>query len=245
MKIVSTIEARMASSRLYGKTLAEIVGKPMLELLIKRLKRATRLDEIVVATTINPEDETITELAERLGVRWFRGSSEDVLGRVLQAAMSCQADTIVEITGDCPLIDPVEVDKVVAKYLEGNYDYVANCLKRTFPRGLDTQVFSVDILEEVSQLTQDPADREHVSLYIYEHPERYRLFNIEAPPELTRPELRLCVDTAEDLRLVREIYASLYPNKPEFSTLDVMNLINANPALSLINAGVQQRRPRG
>jgi spore coat polysaccharide biosynthesis protein SpsF len=247
MRIVSTIEARMASTRLPGKTMRKILGRPMLELLIERLKRARKVDEIVVATTVNPEDEVIIKLAERVGVKWFRGSSEDVLDRVLRAAKAHKGDVIVEMTGDCPLLDPEIVDTMVTKFLagKGKYDYVANIIKRTYPRGLDTQVFPVAVLEEVSHLTQDPADRENVSLYIYEHPEKYRLLNVEAPPELARPDLRLTVDTEEDLRLTREIYSALFPGKPAFTTLDVIKLIDANPALAMVNVHVQQKRIRG
>ena len=161
--------------------------------------------------------------------------------------LNFKADVIVEMTGDCPLLDPEIVDMMVAKFLagKGKYDYVANFIKRTYPRGLDTQVFPVAVLQDVSRITQDPADRENVSLYIYEHPERYRLLNVEAPPEIARPDLRLCVDTEEDLRLITEIYSFLYHRKPDFLTIDVLNLIDENPALSLINAGVKQRQPRG
>ncbi len=247
MKIVSTIEARMASTRLPGKIMKEILGRPMLELLIERLKRAKKVDEIIVATTVNPEDEVVTRLAERVGVKWFRGSSEDVLDRVLQAAKFCKADVIVEMTGDCPLLDPEIVDMMVSKFLagKGKYDYVANVIKRTYPRGLDTQVFPVAVLQEVSRMTQDPADRENVSLYIYEHPEKYRLLNVEAPPEIARPDLRLTVDTEDDLRLVREIFATIYPKKQNFTSLDVIKLIDANPALKMVNVHIQQKKIRG
>jgi spore coat polysaccharide biosynthesis protein SpsF len=247
MKIVATIEARMASTRFPGKTMKEILDRPMLELLIERLKRSKKIDEIIVATTVNPEDEVITRLAEQVGVKWYCGSSEDVLDRVLKAAKTFDADIIVEMTGDCPLLDPELIDLMVEKYLagKGKYHYVANVIKRTYPRGLDTQVFPVTVLEEVSEITQDPADRENVSLYIYEHPEKYRLLNVEAPPELARPDLRLTVDTEEDLGLIREIYSALYPGNPAFNTLDVIKLINDNPTLRQINIHVQQKKIRG
>ena len=247
MKIVSTIEARMASSRLPGKTMKEVLGRPMLERLIERLKRAKTVDDIIVATTVNPEDEVIARLAKNIGIKYFRGSSEDVLDRVLKAAQAHQADVIVEMTGDCPLLDPEIVDLLVSKFLagKGKYDYVANVIKRTFPRGLDTQVFLVSVLEEVSRITQDPDDRENVSLYIYEHPEKYRLLNVEAPPEIGRPDLRLTVDTEDDLKLIREIYAALYPKNPAFTTLDVIKLIEANPSLKMININIQQKKIRG
>lgn len=244
MKILSTIEARMASTRLPGKTMREIVGKPMLELLIERLKRTKRIDEIVVATTTEPEDKLIAELAERIGVKCFRGSSEDVLDRVLRAAKTYQGDIIVEMTGDCPLLDPVLVDRIINIYLENTYDYISNTIKRTYPRGLDTQVFSVNVLDEVSKLTNDPADRENVSLYIYEHPERYRVYNVEAPPEYRHPGYRWTVDSKEDFQFVKEVYENLYYKNPDFLTEDVMKLLKEKPDLCRINAHIKQKPVR-
>ncbi len=244
MKIVSTIEARMGSTRLPGKTMKEIVGKSMLELLIERLKRTKRIEEIVIATTTEPEDRVIAELAERIGVKCFRGSSEDVLGRVLKATKTYQGDIIVEMTGDCPLLDPVLVDRIINIYLENTYDYVSNTIKRTYPRGLDTQVFSVNVLDEVSKLTNDPADRENVSLYIYEHPERYRLYNVEAPPEYRHPGYRWTVDTKEDFQFIEEVYENLYHKNPGFLAEDVIKLLKEKPHLCDINAHIKQKPVR-
>ena len=244
MRIVSTIEARMSSTRFPGKTMREIVGKPMLELLIERLKRARKVDEIVVATTTEPEDKVITELAERIGVKWFRGSAGDVLDRVLQAAKFYRADIIVEMTGDNPLLDPALVDEAINIYLNGSYDYVSNAIKETYPDGLNVQVFSVKVLDEVARLTNDPADRENVSLYIYEHPDKYQLYNIEAPPEYYHPEYRWTVDTEEDLQLMKAIYESLYYENPNFSTKDIMELLKQKPDLCKINTHIKQKPVR-
>jgi len=244
MRIVSTVEARMGSTRLPGKTLAPIMGRPMLDLLIERLSQSKQIDQIVVATTTESEDDRIEKLCRDLQVGCFRGSSEDVLDRVLRAAREFGASLIVEMTGDCPLLDPAVVEQVISLFLSGDYDYVSNIRERTYPRGLDTQVFSTVVLAEVSEITQDPADRENVSLYIYEHPERYRLGNLVAPQEIRRPDLRLTVDTTEDLALVREIYERLYPRKPDFSTRDVVELLNAHPELVTTNAHVRQKLVR-
>ncbi|TWT40405.1 3-deoxy-manno-octulosonate cytidylyltransferase [Phycisphaerae bacterium RAS1] len=244
MKIVATIEARMGSSRLPGKSLTPILGRPMLELLIERLRRSRRVQQVVVATTTAPEDAVIQGLAQKLEVGCFRGSSDDVLDRVLQAATRHKADLIVEITGDCPLIDPQIVDQVVETFLRGEYDYVSNTLQRTYPRGLDTQVFPTRVLAEVAALTQDPADREHVSLYIYEHPERYRLGNVAAPAELHNPDMRWTVDTPEDLALITSIYERLYRKNPGFASTDVMNLLNTDRNLASTNAHVRQKPVR-
>jgi spore coat polysaccharide biosynthesis protein SpsF len=244
MRIVSTIEARMSSTRLPEKTMKEMVGKPMLELIIERLKRARQVDEIVVATTTEPEDEVITELAERVGVKWFQGSSEDVLDRVLQAAKAAKADIIVEMTGDNPLLDPELVDEAINIYLKDKYDYVSNAIKDTYPDGLNVQVFSVKVLDEVARITNDPADRENVSLYIYEHPEKYRLYNMEAPPEFYHPEYRWTIDTEEDFQFAKAVYENLYYKNHNFSIADIMKLIREKPELAEINAHIKQKSVR-
>jgi len=236
MKIISTIEARMTSSRLPGKVLKEILGKPALELLIERLKAVKEIEEIVVATTVNKTDDIIEALCRRLKVRCFRGSENDVLSRVLQAAQSVKADIIVEITGDCPLADPDLIRTCLKTFLEGDYDYLSNgSLKRTFPDGLDVQVFPVKVLQEVSTLTHDPSDREHVSHYIYTHPERYKLKNYEADKELHWPELAITLDTPEDLILITRIFEALYPKDRLFSAYDIVRFLRANPELTSVN----------
>jgi spore coat polysaccharide biosynthesis protein SpsF len=245
MRKVAIIEARMGSTRRPGKTLAEIAGKPMLELLIERLKAAKTLDGIVVATTVKEEDQAIEDLTKKLGVGCYRGSSEDVLGRVTNAVKEFDVDLIVEITGDCPLTDPDVVDKVVSLYMEGGHDYVTSGLKCRLPRGLVAQVFSREVLEEVHTLTgDDPVYREHVSLYIYEHPEKYKLKYLDVPENLSRPNLRLVVDNEEDLVLMREIFGKLYHEKSIFGIGDVIRLLDSRPELVEINAHIQGKKVR-
>lgn len=243
MKIVSTIEARMSSTRLPGKVLLPILGKPMLELLIERLRRTKCVDEIVVATTTKSTDDIVEDLAYMLGVGCFRGSEEDVLNRVLQAARSANGDVIVEITGDCPLIDPNVVDEVIAVYLAGGFDYVATS-QQTFPLGLDTQVFPVAVLEEVANLTQDPVDREHVSHYIYQHPDRFAVYRLASGLPKKYWNLRLTVDTQEDFKLIRAIFEELYTKNPAFNLLDVLDLLDRKPELIEINQHIQQKQMR-
>ncbi|MDD1664201.1 MAG: glycosyltransferase family protein, partial [Methanomicrobiales archaeon] len=180
MKTAAIIEARMTSTRLPGKVLLPVLGRPLLDHLIERLKRARTLDQIIVATTTNATDDPVEALARNLGCGCFRGSEEDVLERVLSAAHRFGVDLIVEITGDCPLMDPAIVDILVETYRLNRYDYVSNVLERTYPRGMDTQVFPTKVLDEVARLTDDPVDHEHVSLYIYNHPERFSLHNVES-----------------------------------------------------------------
>jgi spore coat polysaccharide biosynthesis protein SpsF len=244
MKTVAVIEARMASTRLPGKVLRPILGRPMLALLIERVSAASLVHQIVVATTTNPGDDAIQALAETLGVGCYRGSEEDVLNRVLEAAQKFSADLIVEITGDCPLTDPGVIDSVISAFQAHTCDYASNIMKRTFPRGLDVQVFPTRVLEEVARLTDDPVDHEHVSLYMYEHPDRFSLLNVESTLDPAWWDLRLTVDTAEDLQLVTEIFARLYPGKALFSLEEVIRLLTGDPQLLEINAHISQKKVR-
>jgi spore coat polysaccharide biosynthesis protein SpsF len=241
MKCGITIEARMGSSRLPGKVLKRAVGKPMLALMIERLKRVRNIDKIIVATTIKSADDPIVELAEGVGIDYYRGSEDDVLGRVLEAAQHHGIDLIVETTGDCPLIDPGTVDLVVETYLQSNVDYCSNVLTRSYPIGMDTQVFATEILQDVAIRTNDPQDREHVSLYIYNHPELYKLKNVLSPPDLTASEWRLTLDTLEDYALIKTIFETLYPVKCDFSLADIFTLLKDRPDLLEINSHVPHR----
>jgi spore coat polysaccharide biosynthesis protein SpsF len=227
-----------------GKIMRPVVGKPLLELLVERLKRASKLDGIVIATTTNAGDDQVESLTQQLGIGCFRGSEHDVLDRVLGAAHAAQADVIVEITGDCPLIDFQVIDKLVETYQANEFDYVANVLKRTYPRGLDTQVFATSVLEEVARLTDDPVDHEHVSLYIYQHPERFKLHNVESGLPEEYWDLRLTVDTAEDFELVQRIYQELYPVNPAFTIDDIIGLFQRQPELRSINQHISQKAVR-
>lgn len=244
MKTVCFIEARFRSTRLPGKVLKPILGKPMLELMIERLRRARTLDGIVVATTDQPADDGIAELAQRLNVGVFRGSEDDVLARVLGAARAYQADVIVETTGDCPLHDPAIIDMVVSDFRIGGADFVSNVLKYTSPRGTDVRVFTTATLDQINRTSTDPADHEHVSLHFWEHPEKYVLRDvlIGLPPDAA--QLRLTVDTPQDFELIRRVYEELYPVKPDFTLWDVLDLFKRFPELPLINQDIMQKPAR-
>jgi len=234
----------MTSSRLPGKVLRPIMGRPMLAMMIERLQQARTVDDVIVATTVNPTDEPIVELAKELGISYFRGSEEDVLARVLGAAREHDVDVIVETTGDCPLIDPGILDKVVSDYRIGGADFVSNNLEYTTPRGTDVRVFSTEALAEIDRTSDDPADREHVSLHFWEHPEKFVLRNVrtEFPSEVA--DLRLTVDTLEDLELISQIYENLYPENPKFTLNDILELFQRKPELSKINQHIQQKAVR-
>lgn len=240
-RIVATIEARMTSTRLPGKVLKPACGKPMLELMVERLRRVPSLDGIVIATTVNATDDPVEALARRLGVGVHRGSEEDVLRRVLDAALTHKVDVIVETTGDCPLIDPDTVEACIVEYKRASVDYVANVLERTYPVGMDTQVFATDVLADVARRTDDIADHEHVSLYIYRHPEIYSLRNVKAPASLTRPDLALTLDTPEDYALITAVFEALYPADPAFTLADILALLDARPDLARINEHVRRK----
>lgn len=240
-KIVATIEARMTSSRLPGKVLSPIGGIPALEMLIGRLKGSKYLDGICVATTINVTDDPVVSLASRLNVGYFRGSESDVLGRVLNAAQSMSADIIVEITGDCPFVDPALVDRGIEEFFARDVDYAANVITLSYAIGFDVQVFPTKILAEVAELTQDPIDRTHVSYYIYNHPERYRLYNWEAEPECYGADLRMTLDERADLLALNKVAEALLPEHPHFSAKDVTQYLRAHPEVVAINQAVRQK----
>ena len=218
-----------------------MLGRPMLERMIERVRMSRLLDDVVVATTVNATDDTIAGLAHSLGVACHRGSEDDVLQRVLDAAHANNADVVVELTGDCPLIDPAVIDQCIADYLLGGADYVANVLTRSYPIGMDTQVFATSILDDVASRTTDPVDREHVSLYIYRHPELYRLRNVTAPPTLAAPDLALTLDTPDDLTLISAVFEALYPEAPQFSVGEILDFLRHRPDLRAVNQQVRRK----
>ena len=240
-KIVATIEARMTSSRLPGKILLDLAGKPALQHIVERLRRSRYVDEVVVATTDQHTDDPVEKLCRQIGCVCFRGSEDDVLARVLTAAQSVNGYLIVEITGDCPVIDWRHVDQLIAEFYSGEYDYVANNGPRSFPVGFEVQVFPVAVLEKVNQLTKNPVDREHVSLYIYAHPEKFRLHYVSPSPELFYPDLEITLDTDADYQLILAIYNNLYPSNEDFSAIDVIRLLLEYPDLRKLTNNVKRK----
>lgn len=234
-KVVAIISARMTSTRRPGKVMAPIMGKPMLELLLERVKRAQLIDQIVIATTTNETDDCVANLTKKLGVACFRGSEHDVLGRVLLAARKYKGDVIVRLTGDNPLIDPLYIDKGIKIFLSGKYDYVANDnVQLTMPRGFDVEIFSTKSLAEVNQITNDKDIHEHVTLYFWKHPEKYKLKSFGPDKRNDKAaKLHLAVDTEEDLTLIRKIFKALSVKNPNFSYEDVIDLLNSDFNASL------------
>jgi spore coat polysaccharide biosynthesis protein SpsF len=231
-----------------------ISGKYLIAHMVERVRRAKELDEIVIATSWHGQDDILEWQAHELGVGCFRGPEDDVLKRVLDAARAYKADVIVELTGDCPLMDPAIIDTAVQRFNYMTKALLLDMLSTTrdslrmprpyFPRGMDVRVFRRHVLADLDKLTaDDPVSREHVSLYAWEHRNRFNVANLPAAPELCS-DARLTVDTPEDLLFIRTIFAELYPVKPWFSLEDVLELLKRRPELTRINDRVPQKAIR-
>ena len=232
--VVAIVQARMGSSRLPGKVLKGILGKPILWHLINRLKRSKTIDKIVIATTVKEKDKPILKLADEMGIDSFAGSEEDVLDRYYQAAKKYNANTIVRITADCPLIDPELVDSIIGYYLENKdkLDYVNN--GPSYPDGiLETEVFSFTALEKAWREARLASEREHVTAYIWKNPELFRIDTVEYERDLSH--MRLCVDDEKDFQLVSEVFKNLYKEGELFHLKDILNFLSENPELLELN----------
>jgi spore coat polysaccharide biosynthesis protein SpsF len=243
MKIVATVQARMGSTRLPGKVLKRIVGRPMLALQIERIQQSRLIDEIVVATTTEPQDEAIVALARDLGVAFFRGSENDVVSRIVGALKAFAADLHVEFMGDNPIPDALLVDAVIGYYLKfaDKYDYVTNALTTTYPPGAEVFVYPAAVLYDAESRITEAALREHVGIHIFRHPERYRLCNLPAPPWYHYPDMHLEVDTPEDFAVISAIFEHFSPHNPGFSLSQVIEFMTANPVLLMANKQVERR----
>ena len=238
MKVVVLIQARMASTRLPGKVLRDLGGASLLARVTRRVQRASLPQEVSVATTVKPADDAILAETQRLGVAAFRGDEQDVLDRFYQAALARQADAVVRITADCPMIDPGLIDDVVSKFLEKRPDYASNCLERTYPRGLDTEIMSVEALARAWKSATEPSQRAHVTPYFYQNPAQFRLLSVRAEQDYSRH--RWTVDTPEDLEFARAVYARLN-NRDDFTWRDVLRLVHEDPGMEEINREVRQK----
>lgn len=240
MRIVAVVQARMGSTRLPGKTLERIGDQSMITHVVERLERSQHLSAIVVATSTAKEDQQIVEHMRAFGKQVFAGSETDVLDRYVQAAKAVGSDLVVRITGDCPLVDPGVIDEMIEFHLAQKADYTGNLARRTLPRGLDAEIFSMQALMMAHEFAEKPYQREHVTPYLYENPDRVQVASYEVTGELRRPDLRLCVDTQEDLDLVRELYTRF--SKPG-EIVDVRNVIrwlDDNPYWRTYNLAAEQ-----
>lgn len=235
--IAAIIQARMGATRLPGKVLIDIAGKPLLEHVLDRVRLSRLIDRIIIATTTKEKDRVILEKARSWGVESYAGSEEDVLDRFYQAAKMYGAKTIVRITPDDPFKDPEVIDKVVSYYVKNkdNLDYASNTLKPTYPEGLDAEVFSFYALEKAWREAKKPSEREHVTPYIWNHPEIFRLANVANDEDLSH--LRWTLDTEADLQFTREIYHRLYHGQV-FLMAEILALLRAEPELAKINQSI-------
>jgi spore coat polysaccharide biosynthesis protein SpsF len=240
LKIAAIVQARLGSTRLPGKILKDLSGRPMLWHVINRLSGSRYINQTVIATTILSEDDPVQSFCEENNFSFYRGSPENVLSRYYEAAVKYEADIIIRITSDCPVIDPAVVDKIAYKFLTDTPDYISNCIIRTFPRGLDTEIFSFKALEKAYLEAKLQHELEHVTPYIYRHPEIFSIKNFTNDKDLSFH--RWTVDTREDFHLIRKIYEELYHKKELFLLDDILNLFDIQPDLVRINQNVEQKK---
>jgi spore coat polysaccharide biosynthesis protein SpsF len=242
VKVVATIEARMSSSRLPGKVLMEAAGKPMLGHLVDRLRAVPSIDQIVLATTVSPADDVLVEFAAAHGIGCYRGSEDDVMARVVEAGRSAEAEVLVEITGDCPVIDPQVVEQCIRMFFANPCDYCSNALVRSWPVGMDTQVYRLETLERSEALTDHPLDREHVTRHIRLNPELFSHVHLVAPPAEHWPELGLTLDEPGDYELLKRIIEHFAPSDPLFTCRDAVALLRGrHPEWVELNASVGRK----
>lgn len=224
IRIDATIQARMGSSRLPGKVLLPVAGRPLLARIVERIRQSRLIDRVIVATSDSPQDDCVADLAEELGTECFRGSENDVLGRVTGALRAFDVDVHVEFQGDNAVPDAAVIDGVVGYFLKHRdcIDYVTTALKTTYPPGSEVSVYAAATLYAAERDAEPQRPREHVGPHIYQRPETFRIANLEAPPSLCHPDLHFEVDTAEDYEVVCRIYDHFLPDNPAFTLLDAV-----------------------
>jgi len=240
MQIVAVIQARMGSTRLPGKVMRKIKGRPMIDWVVGRTDRIPEVDETVVATSVLEQERPLVEHLQARDVPVLRGPEEDVLARYVQAAEAHDADAIVRITADCPLLMPEVSGKVVRTFKRRECDYASNTIERTYPRGLDTEVLSTKALQKTDRKATSSADREHVTRYVRRRPEQFRQCSVAA--EIDQSDLRWTVDEEADLELVRRIYEALGAQAMDADYEDVLGVLVERPEWTDINRQVEQKK---
>ena len=245
MKIGAIIQARTSSTRLPGKVLKElpyVSGITCLEQVIRRLKKSKRLNEIIIATTKEKEDNEIINIVKKENVKYFRGSKENVLSRYYLAVKENNIDLIVRITSDCPCIDVDITDLTIDDHINKMADYTTNSLVRTYSHGLDVEVFNFNALEKAHKNATKDYEKEHVTLYINRNPQKFKINIVKAPKELYAPDIRITLDTEEDYALLCAVFDYLYPKNKYFNAYDIVNLFNQKPWLKLVNKKIIQKK---
>lgn len=216
----------MGSTRLPGKSMIPLAGKPLIVRIFERVKRCKKVDIIVLATTEKKEDDILCEIAIRNGIEIFRGSENDLVDRYYKAAVEYKADYIVRLPADNPVVEPEEIDRIIEHHLNSDDDFSTNThniLGNEYPDGLGTEIFSFKKLKEIWEITTDPRNREHPHTYFYKHSEKYKIGTVKCPPEFQRPDLVLDVNTEEEYKFLSEIYNYLYPKNPNFHITDIIS----------------------
>ena len=234
-KVTCIIQARTRSERLPNKVLKEIENLPMICHIINRVKKAKNIDQIILATSNTDTDKILLDIAKKFKIIGFAGDEKDVLDRFYNAAITYAANPIVRITGDCPLVDPILLDKMVEFYQANDYDYMSNTIERTFPDGLDIEIFSSEVLKISNKEAKWLSEREHVTPYILKNQNDFRIYNYKNKQNLSN--LRWCVDEEDDLIMIRKIFQEMRPNQ-FFSTDDALKIILKRPDISKINSGI-------
>lgn len=229
MTTLAVLQARMSSTRLPGKVMLPLLGEPMLVRQLERIRRADRIDGVVIATSTDASDDVIAQVARSQGTGLVRGPLDDVLQRFVMAIEEFSPDIVVRLTADCPLASPTVIDAVIEHFGSSQADYCSNTLTPTFPDGLDAEVVSARVLLDVAGLSTDPAEREHVTLGVYRRADRYRLASYTGARDLS--SLRWTVDTQADYEFVRAVYEELYPVDPSFDIDDILALLDRRPEL--------------
>ena len=245
MKIGAIIQARTSSTRLPGKVLKELPynsGITCLAQVIRRLKKSKKLNDIIIATTKEKEDNEIIDIAKKEDIKYFRGSKENVLSRYYFAAKENNTDLIVRITSDCPCIDVDITDLTIDDHINKMADYTTNSLVRTYPHGLDVEVFNFNTLEKAYKNATKDYEKEHVTPYINRNPQKFKINIVKAPKELYAPDIRITLDTEEDYALLCAVYDYLYPKNKYFNAYDIVNLFNKKSWLKLINKKIMQKK---
>ena len=236
--ILAIIQARISSSRFPGKVLKPILGFPMLARQIERIRRAKLIDHLIVATTDDMSDNSIENLCIEIKVECFRGKMDDVLDRFYQAANFTKPKHIIRLTGDCPLVDPELIDEMIQFHLNGDYDYTSNTVEPTYPDGIDVEIFRLMCLEQAWREAKLPSQREHVTPFINQQPERFKTGSYKQNINLSH--LRWTVDELLDFEVVSKIYEFLYPQHPEFTTQDILAILDEKPELKTLNTCYQR-----
>jgi len=234
-KITVLIQARTGSSRLPEKVLAEIEGRQLVWHVINRVKKIKSVQQVVLITTTKKNDKILLDLAQKNNIMGFSGDEFDVLDRHYQCAKKMNADPIIRITSDCPLIDPYLVEEILQFFLENNYDYVSNVIPPTYPDGLDTEIFTFKTLEKAANEAKLLSEREHVTPYISKNPSKFKLYNYKNNKDFSH--LRWTVDKDVDLEFVKQIYSKMKP-RTIFSMNDILKILKKNPELLEINNNI-------